>query len=285
VTTIAALLQRFPVNKVLGINILFWGIVTACTAVAQNSYQVLALRTLLGCFESSVMPSLILLTSAWYKRSDGAARFGIWSCGIGTGQILGGLVAFAAQRSKLEFAGWRIMFLVVGVLNVVVSVLVYRVPSSPSDAEFLTEDEKSLVLTILKADHAGIGAKVFRRKSLCETLLDLQTLFLCLITLLAVMSAGVVVYYSATLIRLFGFNPQMAALLNMPSGVVGIVATITSTFCVARGAARTTAIMVVSGVATIGAALVAFLAPKHHKIGHLMGVYLVSAVSRLSWVL
>ena len=52
-----ALLQKFPVTKVLAVNVACWGVVTACTAAVQNSRQLLALRTLLGIFESVVTPS------------------------------------------------------------------------------------------------------------------------------------------------------------------------------------------------------------------------------------
>src|SRR5580692_10774091 len=106
------LLQKFNVSKVLGVNIFLWGITTACTSIVKDGTQLIALRTLLGCFESVVTPALIMLTSAWYQKDEAAPRFGFWYCGLGAGQIVGGLISFAAQTSKIKsIQGWRIMFL------------------------------------------------------------------------------------------------------------------------------------------------------------------------------
>ena len=40
------------------------------------------------------------------------------------------------------------------------------------------------------------------------------------------MSGGVITAYSATLIRNLGYDPKRAALINMPSGAVGIMFTL-----------------------------------------------------------
>ena len=86
--------------------------------------------------------------------------------------------------------------------------------------------EIAFIVQRLKDDHAGVGPKVVRKRSVIEAFLDLQTWLLCLITLLTTMSAGVVVYYSAILITTFGYNSKEAALLNMPSGLVAIISTL-----------------------------------------------------------
>lgn len=255
--------------------------VTACTCTVKTSQQLLAVRTLLGVFESAVTPSLILLTSAWYKREAGAARFGVWFCGLGIGQILGGVVSYGFQRTSPQstiLEGWRLMFLVIGLANTITSVFVFLLPPTPAEAEFLSSSEKEFIQQIIKEDHSGTGAKVLRARSIWETILDLQTWLLCLVTMLTSMSAGVIVYFSATIIKSFGYNSQEAALLNIPSGVVSIVATLTVTFIVANGHPRWIGMAVASAVAALGACLMSF-APAKNKAALLSGVYLVNAVS------
>lgn len=246
----------------------------------QNSRSLFALRTLLGVFEAVVTPALIMITSAWYRRQEGAYRFGIWFCGLGAGQILGGVVSFGAQHSKTTFQGWRLMFLTIGIINVLVSGFIYRLPSCPEDATFLSATEKEFTIQRLKEDHAGVGVKVLRLHSLVEAFLDLQTWLLCLITVLTTMSAGVVVYYSAILIKDFGFTSKEAALLNMPSGLVSIVTTLGVAHVVRKGYQRWLAIAAACVPATIGACLMSFL-PKTNKIGLLIGIYLVNTVSHI----
>jgi sugar phosphate permease len=80
------LLQKFPVSKVLGCNVLLWGIILCCTSAAQNYAGMGALRALLGAFESIITPALVLITTQWYTKRQACPRTGIWYCGLGMGQ-------------------------------------------------------------------------------------------------------------------------------------------------------------------------------------------------------
>lgn len=82
----AYLLQRFPVSKVLGANILLWGVVLCGSSGAQNYTGMVALRALLGAFEAIITPALVLVTSQWYTKKQACPRTGIWYCGLGAGQ-------------------------------------------------------------------------------------------------------------------------------------------------------------------------------------------------------
>jgi len=159
--TTGFLLQKFNVSKVLGGNIFLWGIITACTAAVKTGPQLIALRTLLGCTESVITPALIMLTSAWYQKDEAAPRFGFWYCGMGLGQILGGLISFAAQHSKNKtLAGWKIMFLCIALINLIVGAVIFLwLPQGPDEAKFLSHDEKEVIAQRLHDDHAGVGKK------------------------------------------------------------------------------------------------------------------------------
>ncbi|KAK5169976.1 hypothetical protein LTR04_005366 [Oleoguttula sp. CCFEE 6159] len=47
-----------------------------------------AVRVFLGIFEAAIAPSLMLISSQWYTKSEQAPRFSIWYAGLGLGQIL-----------------------------------------------------------------------------------------------------------------------------------------------------------------------------------------------------
>lgn len=49
-----ALLQRFPVMKVLGVNVLCWGVILCCSSAAKNFSHLLTLRILLGLMEAVI---------------------------------------------------------------------------------------------------------------------------------------------------------------------------------------------------------------------------------------
>jgi sugar phosphate permease len=275
-----ALLQRFPVGRVLGANIFLWGTVTCCTAVVKTSRQIIALRTVLGCFECVTTPALIMITSSWWKKAEGASRFGFWYCGLGVGQILGGLICFAVQHStSTNFQGWRIMFLCVGAVNLVVAIVIFCwLPSNPESAKFLSPAEKEVIAKLLHDDHSGVGIKIMRPRSVLETLLDLQTWLLCLLTILNVMPSGVITTYSSRLIRDFGFDSKQAALLNMPSGLVSIAAIMGSTSVISKGYQRWVAIIFALLVTLLGACLMSF-SPNSNQAALLAGIYLLNFVS------
>lgn len=44
-----------------------WGTIVVCTSAAKNWAGLVTTRVLLGVFESAVAPSLMLITTMWYK--------------------------------------------------------------------------------------------------------------------------------------------------------------------------------------------------------------------------
>jgi MFS family permease len=118
------LLRRYSISKVLGFNIFLWGIILCCSAACQNTRSIIAVRALLGMCEAVIAPALIVFTSRWYTKAEAPLRYGIWYCGLGAGQIIGGLISFGAQHSSSTFAGWQVMFICIGLVNILVALLI-----------------------------------------------------------------------------------------------------------------------------------------------------------------
>ncbi|KAL5357581.1 major facilitator superfamily domain-containing protein [Aspergillus floccosus] len=272
------LLQRFPITKVLGVNVFCWGVLLCCSAAAQNFAGMCAVRTLLGMLEAVIAPALTMYTSMWYTRAESTPRYGLWYCGLGVGQIIGGLISFAAQHAPatMTFHGWRIMFVVVGIVNVIASILVlFVLPESPEKAKFLTPTDRERIAQRLRDDQAGVGDKVFRWASLVEAFGDLQTWMLVLLTILITIPSGVITTFSSILILNFGYTSKQSALLNMPSGVVSIAATMLSSYAISKGYSRWMAIDVLLIPTLLGSCLMSFL-PKDNQGGLLAGIYMVN---------
>ncbi|KAF2086436.1 allantoate permease [Saccharata proteae CBS 121410] len=273
----AYLLQRFPAARVLGIEVFFWGVLVCCCAACTTYTSLLALRTLLGILESVIAPALTIITSAWYTKKESTPRFGLWYCSVGIGQIIGGLISFGAQHAPANsFAGWRIMFLCVGFVNMLVSLLVFfLLPSTPQTGRFLTTPELHHLTHRLTLDLAGLGPKTFHRSIVTQTLLDTQLHLLCLLILLTAIPSGVITTYSSILIKNFGYTTKQAALLNMPSGLVSLAATLLSTYSITHGYHRTIAIAILLLPTLLGAGLMSFL-PTSNQAGCLVGIYLIN---------
>lgn len=184
---IAIALQRVPVAKWLGANVILWGIATACTAAAHDYYSLRTVRIFLGIFEASIAPSLMLISSQWYTRSEQAPRFSIWYTGLGLGQIIGGIVSYAFQQVKHHptFAGWRVMFVVLGLVTVIIgSVTIVLLPDTPMKARFLSEAEKVALLKHVAINQTGISGKRYKLSQVYEVIFDMQLWLLTLITIL-----------------------------------------------------------------------------------------------------
>ncbi|KAL2809069.1 MFS general substrate transporter [Aspergillus granulosus] len=268
------LLQKYPVTKVLGFNVLIWGILLCCSAAAQNYAGIMALRTILGIMEAVIAPSLTIYTSMWYTRAESTPRFGLWYCGLGVGQIIGGLISFSAQHAPAN--GWRIMFGVIGAVNLIVAALVlFILPETPEKARFLSPTDKARIKARLEADSAGVGEKVFRWNALVEVFGDAQTWLLILLTLLITIPSGVITTFSAILIQGFGYESKESALLNMPSGIVSIVSTMVSSYGIAKGYSRWLTIDILLLPTLLGSCLMSFL-PSSNQAGCLAGIYMVN---------
>ena len=70
----ALVLQWVPVARWLGVNVVLWGIATACTAAAKDYNSLLAARIFLGIFEAAIAPSLMLISSQWYTKAEAVSK-------------------------------------------------------------------------------------------------------------------------------------------------------------------------------------------------------------------
>lgn len=72
------IIQRVPIAKYLGVNIVLWGTILVLHSVCVNFAGLVIVRTLLGIFEAACQPSFIVLSSMWYKREEQMARVTYW---------------------------------------------------------------------------------------------------------------------------------------------------------------------------------------------------------------
>jgi MFS family permease len=91
-------------------------------------------------------------------------------------------------------------------------------------------------------------------------------------------SSGVVTTYSATLIRNFGFTSKNAALLNMPSGIVSLIAITAVGYGVRFTSNRWAWLVACCIPGILGGGLMSF-APSSNRAALLAGIYLVNAIT------
>ena len=272
-------MQRFPTGKYIGIMVTFWGLMLACTSACKDWAGLVSTRVFLGVFESAVAPSLIVITTMWYKRKEQPSIMGFWYCGTGSGIILGSLTSFGFQHySSATFNSWQIMFLVFGLITVTVGIMVVLVlPDNPMSARFLTREEKVWAIERLRENQTGIENKHFKWEQAIECFVDPQTYLLGLITILSNIPNGAVSSFQATIIKGFGYTSKQTALLSIPSGAVQIVAIVSATNSAGHFNQRALNIILLLIPGAIGGALMAFL-PADNKAGKLIGNYMTNCI-------
>ncbi|RMZ30757.1 hypothetical protein D0859_05156 [Hortaea werneckii] len=271
-------MQKLPTAKYLGVMVFLWGVIVTVTAACKNYGALIATRVLLGCFEAAVAPSLILITSMWYKAKEQPPRVGIWYLGVGTGTIIGSLISFGFQHyTDGTFTSWQIMFLVVGLVTCLVGGLTFLLlPDNPMRSR-LTHEQKVWAIERLRSNQTGVENKHFKPAQVVECFLDPQTWLLSLITISSNVPNGAVSSFQATIISGFGYDSKTAALLQIPSGGVSMVSILTATMLAGKFNHRSFHIVTLLMAGILGGCLMAF-APEGNKAGKLIGNYFTNCI-------
>ncbi|KAK5942996.1 hypothetical protein PMZ80_004001 [Knufia obscura] len=283
-------MQRFPTGKYIGVMVTVWGLILACTSACSNWAGLVTTRVLLGIFESAIAPSLMIITTMWFKRSEQPPRMGIWYLGTGGGTVVGSLISFGFQHYEGKgFTSWQIMFLVCGLITVAVGITVILImPDNPMTARFLSRNEKVWAIERLRSNQTGVENKQFKWSQCIECFTDPQTYLLSLITISSNVPNGAVSSFQATIIKGFGYTSKETSLLSIPAGAVSIVSILAATNVAGRYNQRGVNIICLLIPGVIGAALMAFL-PANNKAGKLIGNYMTNCIGAslpllYSWV-
>lgn len=275
----ACLFQRLPAAKLLGANILCWGVVVIGHAFAKNYSALMAVRFLLGFFEACVAPGCTLITGMWYNKTQQLRRTCWWTCQAGVATIVGGLLSFAFQHvgSAASLESWQILCLLLGCVTVLWGALVVVVmPDSPTTAKFLDHDEKVAVVESIRANQTGTSTRELKWHQVKELVAqDVLTWLMLALTLLLMIPTGAVLTFSVTMIANIGFTSKEAALMQMPLGVSTIWAIAAGTYLCAyfEGRHRNWIFISMLVPAIVGYVV---LISSYNKIGQLLAVYLIN---------
>ncbi|OAG10759.1 MFS general substrate transporter [Paraphaeosphaeria sporulosa] len=224
------LLQRLPLAKMLSVNVFIWGAVVACSAACSNFASLMAVRFLLGFFESCIQPAMMLLTSMWYTREEQSLLNSLWYCMSGVQLMVGGLLAFGVSHfTDGPIKNWQLLFLVLGLATCVWSFAIgYLLPDSPMAAKCYSEDEKRLFIERVRHNETGIKNKEYKKYQVKEAFTD-PFVWCCvaLITVANLIIGGLGVF-SNLIIRQFGFSLLQTQLLNIAQGAWLIIVMIGS---------------------------------------------------------
>lgn len=144
---------------------------------------------MLGFFESGIAPSLVLITAQYYRKGEQGTRVGIWASFNTLGGIFGGAVAYglaqADVKRTLSMKGWRVLFILLGLMTVVVGILFwFFIPDSPEQASFLqSDDDKRIHKARMAENQVVMAEKKWEWDQVWECLRDPVVYLYCLCAL------------------------------------------------------------------------------------------------------
>lgn len=177
--------KRWGPNIILAIAMTAWSAVTLGTGFIHSYHQAIAVRLILGIFESALFPCLVFVISTVYTREQQGKRVAVLYGATALSGAFGGLIAYAIQLmgARHGLAAWRWLFIVEGCVSFGIGMALWlTLPSSPASAWFLTEPEKEAMKSRLLRDAAYKGKEefswVFVRTALSDPLIYIAGLAL-----------------------------------------------------------------------------------------------------------
>lgn len=216
-------LQRFPVAKTVSFFVLLWGI-TLTLHSTPNYAGFIALRTILGMFESSVTPAFVIITGQYYKKEEVFFRTALWFSSNGLGTIVGSGIAYGLSKNARDgsIAPWKIVFIITGVITIALSIAIFfHLPDTPAKAWFLTEEEKRAVVARIRNNQQGFGNKTFKWYQFKEAFTDINTYLLIIFGIAQdIPNGGTTNFGSILLNERLGYSTEKSLLYQMPAGAV-----------------------------------------------------------------
>lgn len=166
-------MQRVSIAKYLSIMCMIWGIIVALHAVCHDFSSLAAVRFFLGAIEVSTVPVAIHITSVFYTKEEQVTRVAIWYTTSGWAAVFGGFFAWSLYHAT-NFR-WEGLFILYGAMTFVTGIfLFFFLASSPTEAKWLTEEEKIIALERVRINQTGTEVWKYNKSQLREALLDIR---------------------------------------------------------------------------------------------------------------
>jgi len=157
----ALLVEHWSARKWFARILISWGFISALTAFVRTPTQFYVSRFLLGIAEAGFFPGIIVYFTHWFPvRDRGRALSGLVMA-VPFSLAMGAPVsALLLKVNWLGLAGWKWMFILEGLPAVLLGVVtLFYLTDRPRQANWLTAEEKNLLITELKAEASAKEAK------------------------------------------------------------------------------------------------------------------------------
>jgi MFS family permease len=139
----AAIGKRVGQTYFLAVISIGWGVLTLSHAFVKTEAQLIAVRLLIGVFESGFYPTCVSFLSLFYPRFDLAFRIALFYGAYAIAGAFGGLIAYGCFHINGALHGWQYLFIIEGSCTLLVALVTpFWLAKGPGSAWFLSETEK-----------------------------------------------------------------------------------------------------------------------------------------------
>ncbi|KAJ6031678.1 hypothetical protein N7540_002410 [Penicillium herquei] len=298
------LLMQIPSNLLLNkfgkpaiylpVAMICWGIISTCTAAAQNFAGLVVIRFFLGFVEAAYFPGCLYFLSAWYTRKELGFRTAALYSGSLLSGAFSGLIA-AGILNGMEGAkglrAWRWLFIIEGAVTIVVAFISMLVlPNFPRTTPWLSEEEKQLAAWRLEEDIGEDDWVDSEQQSFLHgaklAVTDIKTWVLTILILGIVSSASVTNFFP-TVVKTLHYNNITTLLLTAPPYCLAVICAFANAWHADRTGERyfhITLPLYISVAAFIIAASTTGTAPRYVSMMLMVPSFYSGYVVALGWI-
>ncbi|KAJ6178139.1 hypothetical protein N7519_008600 [Penicillium mononematosum] len=255
---------RFPLGKYLSVLIFLWGVVLTLHAVTNDYASLMALRALLGVFESAISPGFSLITGMWNAIAS----------------IIGTLIAYGLLSYEGSLPQWKLLFLLFGLITVSWSIVTFfYLPDSPQTARFLSASEREFAALRPYKFQKTTQTKSWDRGQFVEALKDVKSWWFFLFSFVICVPNGGTTSFNTLIINGFGYDKFHTILMGLPASAFQLATVLLSAVLSSTIRKSRLINLVFIFLMAMAGILMVKLIPSSDKLSRLAGFWLVMAVA------
>lgn len=131
------LTDRFGPRIIYTFSLILWSIVTVAQGFVKGFASLFGLRMAIGVFEAPSYPTNNRIVTSWFPDKERASAIGVYT----SGQFIGLAFLAPALTALEQYAGWKGLFIITGIVGVIWGISWYFFYRDPADSSRVNEAE------------------------------------------------------------------------------------------------------------------------------------------------
>ncbi|GMA61394.1 MFS transporter [Alicyclobacillus fastidiosus] len=216
------IVDKYGAKSCLIVSTVIWGILEIAQGLAHSSTELYILRAIMGVSEASIWPASMVMTAKWFPLKERARANSIWLNGINIGPVVGILFV----TIMIVHHGWRLAFIVAGILQLVLStvMLLFLTAETPEKHKWISQSERNYISESKATDGRMEGSIKVQQRTIGQVLSDYKWWFVLIIwTFDTIVYYTVTTWFASYMNKVRHLSLQNAGLVNSLSFVVAVI--------------------------------------------------------------